>query len=482
MGINGAYGVSIGNPLVANPQINNTYQVSENFSKVTGRHTLKFGAEFRFIQVDKWNVSWPSGQFNFQGNETGNPFADYLLGAPDGYSQVSYSSMFDRSKYFAAYAQDSFKLKPNFTVNMGLRWDISQFFYEKQDRLNVIAYGMDSTLYPGSPTGWVFPGDPGISSTVAPTGLKNFAPRLGIAYSPDFKEGALGKLFGGPGKTSIRAAFGLYYTAVEDMPAFYTISDAPFGLYVNTGDIYLEEPFKDRRQGNDPGQKYPWSPPAPGSQLDWSIYQPIGGSPAPAVDNVLPRVMHWNFTIQRELPKSTILTMGYIGTRGRHLLAALNSNIARPERCLEIARIMTEQGRPEQGCGPFGADQIYDLNGDGQFTLGVDAFGTRDHSITSGRYASRGILDFARNDYNINMANSNYDAMQVSLEKKAGPLQLLGAYTFSKSLDNSSNWIDRGINPYNYGLSKALSAFDMTHNFVVSYTYELPFTIWRGVL
>jgi hypothetical protein len=475
IGVYGDYGFSMGQPSHANPQTNNTYQIADTFSKLAGKHSLKFGADIRSIQVNLWNITAPNGQFYIPGGETGNAFADYLLGTPDGYNQASYSSLFSRSKYLGAFAQDSYKLKPNFTINMGLRWDVSQPFTETQNRLNVINWGQNSTLYPGAPTGWVFPGDPGISSTVSPTGYKNFAPRLGLAYSPGFHSGPMGKVFGGPGKSSLRVAFGVYYTAVEDMPAAWTIADAPFGNFFNASDVYLEEPFKDRRAGNDPGQRFPWNPPKPGQQIDWSAYQPIGGSPVIPQDNVLPQVMHWNFTFQRELPQSTILTLGYIGTRGRHLLTALESNPGIAAGCLAIAQTLTAQGRAGEACGPYGEDQVYDLNGDGKFTLGVDAFGTRIHSITSGRYASKGILDFrGSNTYNKNIGNSNYDALQVTVNKKVGALQLLAAYTWSKSLDNTSNWLDTPINPFNYRLSKALSAFDMAHNFVVSYAYSFP--------
>jgi hypothetical protein len=473
----GSYNFSLGPPAAGNPQINNTYQVSDAFSKIVGKHSLKFGADFRKIQMNIYNISFPNGQFSLSGAETGNAFADYLIGTPDNFQQASQSTLFSRSKYLGAFVQDSYKLKPNVTLNIGLRWDLIQPFTETQNRLNVINWGQQSTLYPGAPTGWVFPGDQGISSTVSPTGYKNFAPRVGLAYSPGFHDGPIGKIFGGPGKTSIRVAFGIYYTAVEDMPAAWTIGDAPFGLFVNNSNTYFEAPFEDRRANNDRAQPFPWVPPLPGAKINWQSYLPIGGSPAIPLDNVTPRVMHWNFTFQRELAKSTILTLGYIGTRGRHLLVFLDSNPASAARCLQIAQILTAQGNPGAACGPYGADQIYDLNGDGKYELGIDAFGTRPHSITSGLYASKGILDFAggSDGYNKNIGNSDYDAFQVTFNKKAGPLQFLAAYTWSKSLDDTSGFLDGGINPYNYGLSKSLSAFDMAHNFVVSYAYDLPF-------
>jgi len=477
LNIGGAYGFTFGSVSNTIKQINNNYSMSESFSKVAGRHSLKFGGEFRKIQVNEYNASSPNGAFGFDGTETGNAFADFLLGAPQTFSQQSYSTFFTRSNYGAIFAQDSFKLRTNLTLNLGVRWEVSQPFYETQDRLNAINFGQQSQKYPGSPKGWVFPGDPGIPRGISPTQWNQFSPRLGIAYSPNHADGILGKLFGGPGRTSIRIGGGLYHTAMEDMPAFYTIGDAPFGLYYESPtNVYLEEPYKDRRRGNDPGQRFPYSDPKPGQPIDWFTYLPIGGSPGTRLDNVLPYTMHLNFTVQRELPGSIVLTAGYVGTRGRHLLAKVESNPGSAARCLEIASILRAQGRGGEACGPGGANQIYDLNGDGKLTRGIDAFGTRPYSITTGAFAeSKGTLDFTSNPYNATWANSNYDSLQVSAEKRLGAFRILGAYTWSKSIDNSSNWNDEGLNPFNFRISRSLSAFDLTHNFVASYTYEIPY-------
>ncbi|MCI0420385.1 MAG: TonB-dependent receptor, partial [Acidobacteria bacterium] len=246
LSVRGAYGFSYG---AARPvkQVNNSFQVADNFSKISGKHTLKFGAEGRYRQVNEYDRSIANGSFNFDGNETGNPFADLLLGAPDGFAQLSDSTFFTRSKYFSAFVQDSYKVKSNLTVNLGVRWEVSPPFYETRDWLNVIRWGLESQKYPGSPTGWIFTGDHGLPRTVSPTHYNDFAPRIGIAYSPNASNGLLGKITGGPGKTSIRIGGGLFHSAVEDQPAFWTIGDAPFGLYYATPTaIYLEEPYKDR--------------------------------------------------------------------------------------------------------------------------------------------------------------------------------------------------------------------------------------------
>ena len=91
-------------------------------------------------------------------------------------------------------------------------------------------------VYPGAPTGIVFPGDPGIPSTLAPTKWDNFSPRLGVTYSPNFDDGLLGKIFGGSGKSSIHAGFGIFYSAFEGLSAGIMSACAPYGYdYDSTG-------------------------------------------------------------------------------------------------------------------------------------------------------------------------------------------------------------------------------------------------------
>jgi len=470
-------GDCIGLPSLSTGQFNNTIQALDNFSKVLGKHTVKFGGEFRYLQINERNVCAPNGNFSFSGTETGNDFADFLLGAPDSGGAVQCSNQYldSRTKYGGAYAQDTFKLKPNLTLDYGLRWEFSQPFYDTQGKIQAFVPGEQSHVYPDAPTGWVFPGDPGIPKTLAPTRYRNFAPRVGFAYSPGFTDGPLAKIFGGPGKTSIRAAFGTYYTAIEDLTLFYEVGDAPFGLYFPVpGYVYLEEPYKSRTGPPDPGQRFPFTIPKPGSTGIWPRFQPITGSPGYQTVNVLPYAEHFNFTLQRELSRSTILSVGYVGTRGHHLIAQYSFNPGNIARCLQINAILAVNNPGATPCGPGGEDNVYDLNGDGSYALGVDAFGTRPYSITSGRYASQGLLDFGSNTWESTMANSNYNSLQVSLQRQVGAFQFLAGYTFSKSLDDASGYND-SINPYNFRASKGLSTFDMRHNFVLSYSYNVPF-------
>ena len=197
-------------------QVNNTFQWIDTFSKVVGRHTMKFGAEFHYDQVNTTAIAQFNGSFLFTGSETGSDFADFLLGVPSQYNQSQLPPFYGRNKYWGLFAQDSWRARPNLTLTYGLRWDRIEPWYEKSNAISAFVAGQSSQVFPGAPAGIVFPTDPGVPRTLAPPGNLDFAPRIGLAYSPNAgTDTFLGKVFGGPGQTSIRAGFGMYYEAIE---------------------------------------------------------------------------------------------------------------------------------------------------------------------------------------------------------------------------------------------------------------------------
>ena len=450
---------SIGVPTLTTFQPNNTWLFADNYSKIIGQHSLKFGGEFRYLQINERNTCAPNGDFTFNGSETGIDFADFLIGAPNSYNQCSQQFLDSRTRYGAAYGQDTYKIKPNLTLNLGLRWEVSMPWYDTQGKIETIVPGEQSTQFPTAPKGWVVPGDPGIPSTLAPTRYKNFAPRVGIAYSPDFHDGILAKITGGPGKTSIRAAYGIYYTSIEDLNLFYEVGDAPFGLYwVSPQPVMFDQPFQTRADGSSQGQRFPFTFPIPGSPanktLDYSVYLPISASPGYSPNNRMPYAEDYNFTIQRELSKSTVLTLGYVGTQGHRLIAQYAANPGNPALCEQL-----NQMGATPACGPYGEQVTYTLPN------GSQVFGTRN---------ALGPAFGSGNTYTANISNSNYNSGQISIERKASDVTFLAAYTFSKAIDNASGFGD-WVNFTNYRLSRALSAYDLTHNFVVSYNWAIPF-------
>ncbi len=451
------------------------WHFSDGFSKIRGRHSLKFGGEFRYIRVADRNTSDSvNGNFTFDGSETGNDFADFLLGAPANYVQEALQYMDTRTKYGAVYGQDSIRIRPNLTINLGLRWEASMPWYDTQDRIETLIPGVQSTVFPTAPKGWLVPGDPTspngtgkVARTLAPTDYKEFDPRVGLAYSPNFSGGFLGKLLGGPGKTSIRAAYGIYYTAIEDLTMFDEVADAPYGQYwVSIQPPIMQTPFLSRSDGSSQGTHFPYYNPIPGDPknktLDYSLFLPISGSPGYWYQNRQPYAEHYNLVIQRQLSSSMVMSLGYVATQGHRLLTQVESNPGNAALCMSLRGSGVQAGTAQ--CGPHGENSTF-TRPDGSVVVGTRSpFGN----------------DFGSNSYEINTANSTYNSFQASLERKASDFTFLASYTYGKALTNSSAYGSK-MNFSNYALSKSLAQFDMTHNFVVSYAYELPFDRVRSL-
>jgi hypothetical protein len=460
---------SIGVPTLTTTQPNNTWMVTDGFSMVRGSHTLKFGGEFRYLQVNERNIATPNGSFVFDGSVTGVDIADYLLGAPtaNGFQQYSMQFLDSRTRYGGAYAQDSWKVKPNLTLNLGVRWEVSMPWYDTQGKIETIVPGEQSTQFPTAPLGWLVPGDPGIPSTLAPTHYNNWAPRLGLAYSPGFSGGTMGKIFGGPGKTSIRASFGIYYTSIEDLNLFYEVGDPPFGLdWASPNGVMFDQPYLTRSNGLSQGQRFPFTFPTPGSpankNLDYSIYLPLNYVPGYDIHNRMPYAEHYNLSIQRELSKSTVLTLAYVGTQGHKLISQTDANPGNSALCNQLnaeGAVDLNTGASNPACGPYGEQDTYQLpNG----------------TLVQGTRTNLGPAFGSNNTFTRNSANSNYNAFQATVERKASDVTFLAAYTFSKALDDASTFGDL-MNFTNYRLSRGLSSFDVTHNFVASYNWAIPF-------
>ena len=236
-------------------QVNNTFQWTDNFSKVLGRHTMKFGGEVHFDQINTNPIAQFNGNFLFTGSETGSDFADFLLGIPSQYNQSQLQPFYGRNQYWGLYAQDSWRVRSNLTLNYGVRWDRIEPWSEKNNGISTFAPGKQSAVFPGAPAGILFPGDPGIPRTLAPPGNLDFGPRVGLAYSPEAREGTLlGKILGGPGKTSVRAGFGMDYTAIEALTVGILAGNAPFGItYSSPAPPLFATPFISASTGLEPG-------------------------------------------------------------------------------------------------------------------------------------------------------------------------------------------------------------------------------------
>jgi len=444
----------------------NTFQWLDNFSKVIGSHTIKFGGEFHDDQVNVNAIAQFNGSFLFFGSVTGLDFADFLLGTPTQYNQSQLQPFYGRNKYVGLYGQDSWRLTHSLTLNYGLRWDRIEPWYEKYDQIATFAPGKHSVVFPGAPAGILYPTDPGVPRTLAPPGNLDFAPRVGLAYSPRASgDSLLDRILGGPNKTSIRASYGMFYTAIEALTISVMSANAPYGItYTSPAPPLFATPFITAASGEELGQAFPVglaplnsSARHPDPNIDWSQFEPITGLPNYSTANRIPYTEEYMLSLERGFGANTVLGVSYAGTQGHRLLVLEEANPGDPSRCLFLSN-PANLAPGQTPCGPFGEDSTY-----------VTSTG----AVYNGTRSPLG-SNFGSDASQATIGNSNYNALQLTLRHTSGRLQILAGYTYGKSQDQSSN-LGEEVNPFDPALSKALSAFDVKHNVVASYSYQIPF-------
>ena len=471
---------TMGVPSDSVAQYNNTFQWQDTFSKVIGTHSFRFGGQFHYDQINERNFFGQNGAFTFDGSETGSDFADFLLGAPSSFIQATRQVLDSRSKYAGLFVQDSWRVKSSLTFNYGLRWEFSQPWYDTQNKTETIIPGVQSLAFPTAPEGWLVPGDPGVPRTLAPTKYDAFSPRLGIAYSPAANEGLLSKLTGGPGRTSIRVGYGIYYTSVEDLSQFLEVGDPPYGVFwVSSAPPLFEAPYMDRRNGGIQAQPFPFTfPPTnvsaknPDSSFPWNDVEPISSGFVFWHQNRQPYSEHYELSLQRQFGSNTVLSLGYIANQGHRLITSVEANPGSSAICQQLNTILGATT-----CGTNGENTLYTLppgtpTPAGAFTIACPTGTPAGSTCLPGTRTVLNPAFFGSNPYMKEIANSAYNSFQSSVKHISGRMEFLVGYTYSKCLDNSSGLQDTS-NPFNPQLSRSLCSFDVTHNFVASYSVQL---------
>ncbi|HEV3277210.1 MAG TPA: TonB-dependent receptor [Terriglobia bacterium] len=470
---------SLGSSNAWSQLFDNTYQVLDNYSKVIGTHTIKLGGNVHYDQVAYLFNIYPNGGFGFNGSETGVDFADFLIGAPSQYQQGDDLPIYSRARYFALYGQDSWRATPHLTLNYGLRWEVSTPWWETHNELETLVPGLQSKSFPGAPAGWDFPGDPGIPSTLSPTRYDNFSPRIGLAYSPHSDGGFWSKVIGAPGQTSVRAAWGRYSTSFENIVNKQEQGDAPFGYFWSSpSPPQFTTPFINRETDFNEGQRFPVpvpplnvSPSNPDTALtaaDWAKeFEPIASSPGIYIGNHVPYGEDYNISLQREFGSATMISVSYVGSEGHKLLSTIEANPSNPALCMSLSQ-PSEVMPGTATCGPYSETGLF-------YPVALNGTGIPVRQRFGAAFGGDGWFS--------TIGNSNYNSLQVSLRHAVGHLEFLAGYTYSKTMDNASgDGLGQGdnLNPENPAITRALSAFDVAHNFVVSYNYRIPFEkLWR---
>jgi hypothetical protein len=430
----GDLGLDIGPNGVA-PQfgIENNYQLVNNLAWRPGNHSLKFGADIRRIISPQSFVQRQRGDYQY------NSTQQFLLDrSPDALAErtVGESPYYGNQWLVFPYAQDEWRLHPNFTLTLGLAYSYQQMpFGARQQSLNAIS------------------SVPGFIDFRSPKEQKkNFAPRIGLAWAPNFSDGMLGRLFGNSNQTSIRAGFTMAYDIIFDN--LYILSLPP--QFNQTRDI---DPTADLPNFLASGG----IPPTPtGGITNPAVARAATSSYIP--DQEVPYSLSYSLSIQRQFAKDYAVEFRYLGTRGVHLLTQNRINI---------------QSRVEQSSLPTfitapTAAQLSGLN----LTLGqIQARPQVVPAYANAGFNAQPLVAFLSNGY------STYDAGSVQLTKRFSQgFDLTAAYTFSKFIDNSTAELfstvlspRRAQDFQNIRDEKGPSAYHRPHRFTFGGNFDLPF-------
>ncbi len=413
-----------------NPQFSDsqTRQLTNDLLWTVGRHTIKTGANFMFIQSPHQQAFQSNGVFTFNGNFTrqsanntfGNAYADFLLGIPFNSQLSNVAQGNQRRRIHAGYIQDDIRVSNSLTVNVGVRYEYVGPWFEKYNRYANFDIDADRA---NPQIRLAQPGGIAERSTLRPD-YNNIAPRIGFAYR--FRE-----------RTVIRSGYGMYFGGVDHIGDRYLHAAAPFFFQsgFNTDSI---NPTILLREGFPEG--------ATSSRV--TNLQTISQDRT----NRTPYSQQWNFTIQRELVQDLSVEIGYVGTKGNRLLQRYDSNAPLPGPGNINAR------RPVTRLEVPGLDYI----------------------VTP-------LADTFRREFS---ANSNYHALQLRVEKRmSGGLNFLGSYVWSKAISDARGGADAGgtssvgaQDSRNLRAERSLSDEHFPHRFVLSSNYDVPWGRGRRFL
>jgi hypothetical protein len=392
-----------------NPQnsVTNVYQVLNNASYVHGNHVIKFGADLRFSQQNAFRDVESRGRLQFSpfGQVTFNALGDLLMGLPflTSVARVD-NAQHIRTQSYNFFINDSFRVKRNLTLTAGLRYEYNTPPVDAQDRANV--YDVN--------TGTLVPvGTNGVPRSGFDADKNNFAPRVGFAWT-----------VGGDQKTVLRGGYGVYYDQSPLAPAEALYFNSPYF----DNNIFFSLPGLPLTLNNPFPSFFPF--PLPDSAL------------AIQRDLKTGYMQHWNFNIERQLGRKSVVEVAYVGSKGTKLLTARDIN------------------QPQPGVLPPGLPFVPRPNP---------------------RFDDIDLLE--------SRANSNYNALQARFQQRLSHgLSGLVSYTWSKSIDDASNFFTSAGDPnfpqnsYNVRAERGRSNFDVRQRLSASYSYMFPFGKGRKYL
>jgi Carboxypeptidase regulatory-like domain len=468
---------------------NPTYTYRDNVTKIVGKHNLQMGIYMAFAQKNEFGGELAAGSFpgyltfdpNKDANTTGNPFADLLLGNIYSFGQQDHLlKYYNRYKLFEPYFQDDWRMTNRLTLNLGIRISGYETYREKQkqafnfdpahyvagqttvnqdDTVNFLTVNGLTPSVTNLPNGMVQCGvTPG-----APVGCMkghpfNPAPRIGFAWDP-----------WGDGKWAIRGGYGIFFehTNGNEANTESLENSPPLATAVNQTQI-----IGYANIGGGGGGQFPLSVNNIPNKVTW------------------PYMQQWHLDVQHDLARNTVATVSYVGSKGTHLTrqsdlnqllpTSASQNPYQPGEAIganDCGTTFDSLGVPKAATTPSGAPVPY------------GGLGVMSPAVNLGVAACNTLADVFRpypgygNITKLELeSSSTYNALQASLRRNVGQLSLNVAYTWSHSIDDSS---DRGdgsfVNSYDFTSNRASSTFDERQILNISYVWDVPFFKGKGI-
>ena len=452
----------------------NQWEYATTLRWVMGRHSLSFGANWDHTQLNIINNNTNSDIVAFssfvnfvKGTVRTGTYSTAFLGSADRYY---------RSDTAGAYVTDSYKVRSDLTVTLGLRWDLDGPLSEKYGRLtgfNAADYAYDAATDTITGSGLEIAGNnPSMATSGASNSLLNqrqwgFAPRLGVAWSPT-------------AKLTVRAGAGIYYDRGE---LFSYLSAGAGGGFSGPFGVTLSPPFVSEVTANSSstfanpfptaGAAIPGSPAAFLAQLPnladtTKEVNPPGNLYGPFIfsgydiNNKLPYSENWTVDLQYQLNNSWLVSGGYVGNHGQHQVVPVTFNEPMIATATNPVNGQTSSYGFSYVSGSTAANPLEPVNTleGGNTGIRVPYIG---YSANSVLYKAEGI--------------SNYDALQLQVRKRlSSGLQFTASYTWSHGLDDQSGagLFYNGGDTLNLKSGYGSSDFDQTHVFLINLTYAIP--------
>lgn len=439
-------GLNIGpDPNAPQFTIENNYQLVDNLTWLKGSHTFKFGGDLRWIISPQSFSQRVRGDYEYLSTE------QFLLDlSPDAFGERNAGNniYYGNQKVLYAFAQDDWRVRPNLTMNLGVSYSYQQV--PLGARTSQVLNAISSV--------------PGLLEFREPKAqTKNFAPKFGFAWSPDYKEGMLGRIFGTGGKSSIRAGFSMGYDYIFDN--LYILSNPP--QLQQTNDVDTTQPSTPNFLASG------GLPDTPVAITDPVTARQNTGAFIP--DQEIPYSLTWTTSYQRQFASDWSLELRYVGTRGIHLLSQNRIN--------RQAKVAPEDSR-------FGLPTFFSEPTQAQLdalTLDLDQINARSSFVP--QYAAAG-FDGASVVAFLSDGNSTYHGGSAQVTKRfSRGFQMTSAYTFSHLIDDTTAEVfstvlsPRRVEDFqNLRRERADSALDHRHRFVTSWIYEVPWFAKRNGL